>query len=159
MFDEPNLLPHAGLAPLMALADRAGLRKLLAGVRPGGPCGSGAVTKVTCLIAGMAAGADSIDDMDLLRDGAMETAFAGVRARPPSVPACAPIPGATSASPARRTAGSWPPSRGTRGCCPAGTSSRSSTSTPPRTGSTATRRKEPRSATRRSRGSPCCSRA
>ncbi len=80
VFDDPNLLAHAGLAPLAALAERAGLPELLAGVRPGGPCGSGAVTKVTCLVAGMAAGADSIDDMDLLRDGAMETLFGGVRA-------------------------------------------------------------------------------
>ena len=80
MFDDPNLLPHAGLAPLMALAGRAGLPDLLAGVRPGGPCGANARAKVACLVAGMAAGADSIDDMDLLRDGAMETVFAGVRA-------------------------------------------------------------------------------
>jgi hypothetical protein len=80
VFDDPNLIAHAGLAPLTALAERAGLPELLAGVRPGGPCGSGAVTKVTCLVAGMAAGADSIDDMDLLRDGAMGTLFAVVRA-------------------------------------------------------------------------------
>jgi len=64
----------------MALADRAGLSDLLAGVRPGGPCGVTARTKVACLIAGMAAGADSIDDMDLLRDGAMGTLFDRVRA-------------------------------------------------------------------------------
>ncbi len=76
VFDDPNLLAHAGLAPLAALADDAGLPDLLAGVRPGGPCGANAVAKVTCL----AAGADSIDDMDLLRDGAMETLFSGVRA-------------------------------------------------------------------------------
>jgi hypothetical protein len=80
VFDDPNLLPHAGLAPLMALADRAGLPDLLAGVRPGGPCGVNAAAKVACLIGGMAAGADSIDDMDLLRDGAMETLLSGVRA-------------------------------------------------------------------------------
>jgi hypothetical protein len=80
VFDDPNLLPHAGLAPLMALADRAGLPDLLTGVRPGGPCGVNAAAKVACLIAGMAAGADSIDDMGLLRDGATETVFAGVRA-------------------------------------------------------------------------------
>lgn len=80
MFDDPNLLTHAGLAPLMALAGRAGLPGLLAGVRPGGPCGANADAKVACLLAGMAAGADSVDDMDLLRDGAMETLFSGVRA-------------------------------------------------------------------------------
>jgi hypothetical protein len=80
VFDDPNLLTHAGLAPLMALADRAGLPGLLAGVRPAGPCGVNAATKVSCLLGGMAAGADSIDDMGLLRDGAMETLFVGVRA-------------------------------------------------------------------------------
>ena len=80
VFDDPNLLTHAGLAPLMALADRSGLPGLLAGVRPGGACGVNAAAKVACLAAGMAAGADSIDDMDLLRDGAMETLFSGVRA-------------------------------------------------------------------------------
>jgi hypothetical protein len=80
VFDDPNLLPHAGLAPVIALADRAGLPGLLGGVRPGGAGGANARAKVACLIAGMAAGADSIDDMDLLRDGAMETVFSGVRA-------------------------------------------------------------------------------
>jgi hypothetical protein len=80
VFDDPNLLTHAGLAPLMALADRAGLPDLLAGVRPGGPCGVNAATKIACLLGGMAAGADSIDDMDLLRDGAMQALFNGVRA-------------------------------------------------------------------------------
>src|SRR5882757_9702612 len=32
------------------------------------------------LVAGMAAGADSIDDMDLLRHGAMSALFGGIRA-------------------------------------------------------------------------------
>ena len=36
--------------------------------------------KVTCLVAGMVAGADSIDDMDLLRHGGMARLFTGVRA-------------------------------------------------------------------------------
>jgi hypothetical protein len=80
VFDDPNLLTHAGLAPLMALADHAGLPDLLAGVQPGGPCGVNAATKVACLLGGMTAGADSIDGMDLLRDGAMGTLFDGVRA-------------------------------------------------------------------------------
>jgi Transposase DDE domain group 1 len=35
--------------------------------------------KVPCLVAGMIAGADSIDDMDLLRHGAMPVLFGGVR--------------------------------------------------------------------------------
>ena len=80
VFDDPNLLPSAGLVPLLALAGRAGLPGLLAGVRPGGPCGANAVAKAMCLVAGMAAGADSIEDMDLLRDGAVEAVFGGVRA-------------------------------------------------------------------------------
>jgi hypothetical protein len=80
VFDDPNLLAHAGLAPLMTLAERAGLTESLARVRPAGPCGGNAATKAMCLVAGMAAGADSIDDMGLLRDGAMDTLFGGVRA-------------------------------------------------------------------------------
>jgi hypothetical protein len=36
--------------------------------------------KVPCLVAGMAAGADSIDDMGVLRHGAMKDLFGGVRA-------------------------------------------------------------------------------
>jgi hypothetical protein len=80
VFDDPNLLAHAGLAPFLALAGRAGLPDLLAGVAPAGPCGASAVTKAMCLVAGMAAGADCIDDLGLLRDGAMETVFGGVRA-------------------------------------------------------------------------------
>ena len=80
-FDDPNLVSHAGLVPVMALAQRAGLGQLVAGlVRPGGECGVNAHLKVPCLVAGMAAGADSIDDMDLLRHGAMSTLFGGIRA-------------------------------------------------------------------------------
>ena len=63
-FDDPNLVSHAGLVPVMALAQRAGLGQLAAElVRPGGECGVNAHLKVPCLVAGMAAGADSIDDM------------------------------------------------------------------------------------------------
>jgi len=80
-FDDPNLVSHAGLIPVMALAQRAGLGDLIAGlVRPGGDCGVNAHLKVPCLVAGMAAGADSIDDMGLLRHGAMPALFGGVRA-------------------------------------------------------------------------------
>ena len=80
-FDDPNLVSHAGLVPVMALAEGAGLADLVAEhVRPGGDCGVNAPLKVGCLIAGMAAGADCIDDMDLLRHGAMPALFGGVRA-------------------------------------------------------------------------------
>jgi Transposase DDE domain group 1 len=80
-FDDPNLVSHPGLVPVMALAQRAGLADLVAEhVRPDGECGVNAHLKVPCLVAGMAAGADSIDDMDLLRHGAMSTLFGGVRA-------------------------------------------------------------------------------
>jgi hypothetical protein len=65
----------------MALAQRAGLAGLVAEhVRPGGPCGVNAQLKIPCLVAGMVAGADSIDDMDLLRHGAMPDLFGGIRA-------------------------------------------------------------------------------
>src|ERR1700678_3050184 len=65
----------------MALAERAGLGDLVAEhVRPGGECGVNAQLKVGCLVAGMAAGADSIDDMDVLRHGAMSTLSGGIRA-------------------------------------------------------------------------------
>jgi hypothetical protein len=80
-FDDPNLVSRAGLVPLMALAQRCGLADLAAGhVRTGLPAGVNADVKVCCLVAGMAAGADSIDDMDVLRHGAMRVLFGGVRA-------------------------------------------------------------------------------
>jgi hypothetical protein len=79
-FDDPNLISHAGLVPLAALAERAGLQELAAQVRPAGDRGANAALKIACLAAGMAAGADSVDDMDLLRHGAMDRVFGGVRA-------------------------------------------------------------------------------
>jgi Transposase DDE domain group 1 len=80
-FDDPNLVSRAGLIPVMALAQRAGLAALVtAQVRPGGPCGVNAQLKIPCLIAGMAAGADSIEDMRLLRHGALPGLFGGIRA-------------------------------------------------------------------------------
>ena len=55
-FDDPNLVSRAGLVPVMALAQRAGLGGLVAEhVRPGGECGVNAYLKIPCLIAGMVA--------------------------------------------------------------------------------------------------------
>ena len=84
-FDDRNLVSHAGLVPVMALAERAGLNGLVRRhVTITSPGGVNAELKVSSLVAGMAAGADSIDDMDVLRHGAMDTLFDGVRA--PSTP-------------------------------------------------------------------------
>jgi hypothetical protein len=80
-FDDRDLVSQAGLVPVMALAERAGLCRLTGEhVRLARPCGVNAAVKVPCLVAGMVAGADSIDDLDLLRHGAMADLFAGIRA-------------------------------------------------------------------------------
>jgi len=81
VFDDPNLVSCAGLAPVLGLAERAGLSSLVAAhVKIDKPAGVNAHLKVPALVAGMIAGADSIDDMDLLRHGAMRRLFTGVRA-------------------------------------------------------------------------------
>jgi len=80
-FYDPNLVSRAGLTPVMALAQRAGLAGLAGeNVRIARRCGANAHLKVPCLVAGMAAGADSIDDLDVLRHGAMPALFGGIRA-------------------------------------------------------------------------------
>ncbi len=80
-FDDPNLVSRAGLVPVLALAERAGLHALTRRhVQITAKTGVSPEVKVACLVAGMAAGADSIDDMDLLRHGAMPDLFGGVRA-------------------------------------------------------------------------------
>src|SRR5947209_16904209 len=80
-FDDPNLVSRGGLVPVMALAERAGLESLVRRrVTIAAKTGVYPEVKVGCLVAGMAAGADSIDDMGLLRHGAMPELFGGVRA-------------------------------------------------------------------------------
>ena len=81
VFDDPNLVSCAGLAPVLRVAERAGLQGLVAGrVRIDEPGGGNAELKVSGLVAGMVAGADSIDDLGLLRHGGMRRLFGGVRA-------------------------------------------------------------------------------
>ena len=71
----------AGLVPVMALADRAELTALAgAHLSVPGAAGVAAGAKVSTLVAGMVAGADSVSDMDVLRHGAMPRLFGGVRA-------------------------------------------------------------------------------
>src|ERR1035437_8406196 len=80
-FDDPKLVSCAGLAPTMALAQRAGLTDLVSSTLTLKAVGGvNAHLKVPALVAGMVAGADSIDDMDLLRHGGMGRLFTGVRA-------------------------------------------------------------------------------
>jgi hypothetical protein len=78
VFDEPNLVSAAGLVPVLALAASAGLRQL-ADRQLSVPTdkGANAGAKVVALVAGMVAGADSIDDMRLLRHGGMGRLFTG----------------------------------------------------------------------------------
>ena len=79
-FDEPNLVASGGLVPALALAERAGLSRLAEEwlTVPGSAGTAGA--KLTTLVGGMLAGADSIDDLDLLRHGGMDRLLGGVRA-------------------------------------------------------------------------------
>ncbi|WP_313025283.1 transposase, partial [Mobilicoccus sp.] len=77
VFDEANLVSCAGLVPALALAEQAGWSEHLEGLSVPSP---NAAAKATCVVAGMLAGADSIDDLDLLRHGGMTRLFKGVRA-------------------------------------------------------------------------------
>ena len=76
VFDDPNLVSCAGLVPMVALAHQCGL-PALADEHLSVPTdkGANAGVKVTSLVAGMVAGADSIDDMALLRHGGMGSLF------------------------------------------------------------------------------------
>src|SRR5262245_19520840 len=80
-FDDPNLVSRAGLVPVMSLAERAGLYGLVRRhVRIDAAAGVCPEVKIGWLVAGMAAGADSIDDMGVPRHGAVPGLFDGVRA-------------------------------------------------------------------------------
>lgn len=85
VFDDEHLVSCVGLVPVMGLAQQTGLAELIAekvalrstkvksaGVNPAG--------KLTAIIAGMAAGADSIDDLQVVRSGGMKRLFGGVYA-------------------------------------------------------------------------------
>jgi hypothetical protein len=81
VFDDPNLVSSAGLVPLLALAESAGLRTLAQQhLTVPTDKGANAGLKVASLVAGMVAGADSIEDMALLRHGGMGRVFTGAYA-------------------------------------------------------------------------------
>ncbi|GAA3513931.1 hypothetical protein GCM10023075_76440 [Streptosporangium album] len=84
IFDDEHVIAYGGLAPVMRLAERCGLERL-AGERVAlaAPDGAHAKAKVSAIVAGMACGADSITDLDVLRHSGMSTVFDGVRAPGP----------------------------------------------------------------------------
>src|SRR5262249_40115873 len=85
VFDEDSLVSHAGLVPLMRLAEQTGLSTLLdehvrftsERVKSGA---ANPTAKLTSIIAGMASGAANIDDLDMTRSGGMKKLFRGVYA-------------------------------------------------------------------------------
>ena len=84
-FDEDNLVSDAGLVPLLGLAEQTRLPEIIAEkvsiktsrIKSGA---ANPVPKLLGVIAGMCAGADSIDDLDMLRVGGMPILFDGVYA-------------------------------------------------------------------------------
>jgi hypothetical protein len=80
-FDDPNLVSCAGLVPVMRLAQQAGLHDAVTDrVRMPTDKGSNPAGKVATIVAGMLAGADSIDDLDIARHGGMRSLFTSVYA-------------------------------------------------------------------------------
>ena len=71
-FDDEHLVSQVGLIPVMAPAQRAGLGELAGEyVRISRQCGVNGQVQTGCLVAGMVAGADSIEVMGVLRRGAL----------------------------------------------------------------------------------------
>jgi Transposase DDE domain group 1 len=85
VFDEQNLVSAAGLVPVLELAEQTGLSRLIDEHvdLPSTRVASGAVNpegKLTTIIAGMMCGADSIDDVNVLRAGGTPRVFTEVYA-------------------------------------------------------------------------------
>lgn len=85
VFDDEHLVSCAGLVPVMGLAEQTQLAELIAEkvvfqASRVASAGTNPAQKVTSIIAGMAAGADCIDDLDLIRSGGMARVFGGVYA-------------------------------------------------------------------------------
>jgi hypothetical protein len=81
IFDDEHVIAYGGLAPAMRLAERCGLQTLVGEhVAITVADGVNAPAKVTSIVAGMLCGADSIDDLDMLRHGGMDKLFDGIRA-------------------------------------------------------------------------------
>jgi len=79
-FDEDNLVSYAGLVPVLGLAEQTRLPEIIdekVSIKaPRIKSGSAnPVPKLLSVIAGMCSGADSIDDLDVLRAGGMPIVF------------------------------------------------------------------------------------
>jgi Transposase DDE domain group 1 len=83
-FDDPNLIADTGLVPVVALAERVGLPGLVTEhvviTEADNGAGANPAAKVMSLVAGMVAGADSIDDVDRLRHAGNDVVFDAIRA-------------------------------------------------------------------------------
>jgi hypothetical protein len=80
-FDDPNLVSCAGLVPVLRLAESAGLAALVTDrIRLGISTGAHPGGKITSIVAGMIAGADCIDDLDILRQAGLSAVFTGISA-------------------------------------------------------------------------------
>lgn len=78
VFDDPNLVSAAGLVPVLQLGESAGLSAVLEDC-----CrvpSANAPLKIRTILAGMLAGADSIDDLDVLRAGGTSRVLGEIRA-------------------------------------------------------------------------------
>lgn len=78
VFDDDHLVAAGGLPAVMGLADAGGLTQLLHDRLTVASPNAG--VKVRALVAGMLAGADDIDGMDILRSGSMRRVVGKVRA-------------------------------------------------------------------------------
>lgn len=104
-FDDLNLVGCAGLVPALLLSRAAGL-DALAGEHLQVECPNPA-TKTAAIVAGMVAGADSIDDMDMHRHDATPRLFSGIVAPSTTGTYLRVSPPARSRSSARLPRGSW----------------------------------------------------
>jgi hypothetical protein len=71
------------VVPVLRLAQRAGLHGAAERVRLphcAGSAGANPGAKITSVVAGMVAGADSIDDLEVIRHGVLPELFGGIRA-------------------------------------------------------------------------------
>ena len=85
VFDDERLVSCAGLVPVMGVAEQTQLAELIADkvsfkATRVAAAGANPAGKLSAIIAGMAAGADCIDDLDVIRCGGMGRLFGGVYA-------------------------------------------------------------------------------